>query len=214
MLITAECQSIGKMVACPSLARHSDPARVVAGERTFFITASTWGKRSLLQSSRAAELFIRTIYDYRGQGTYRLHEFVVMPDHFHVLITVDVDMTVEQAVQLMKGGSSFRAGKELGIRAPFWQRGFSEIRLFDSDAFENQSQYIRNNPVEAHLVRTAEEYPYSSAQRLDLDPMPERLGPVFLEDCVRVIEETTNEATGNSRFAPIRGEQCSFEVRG
>jgi putative transposase len=166
--------------------RHSGPARVAAGERTFFITASTWGKRGLLQSSRAAELFIRTIYDYRGQGKYRLHEFVVMPDHFHVLITVDVDMTVEQAVQLMKGGFSFRVGKELGLKAPFWQRGFSEIRVFDSDAFENQSQYIRNNPVEAHLVRTAEEYPYSSAQRSDLDPMPERLKPVFLEDLYSV----------------------------
>ena len=105
-----------------------------------------------------------------------------MPDHIHILLTVDADMTVEKAVQLIKGGFSFRAGREFGIKAPFWQKGFSEIRVFDSGAFENQGQYIRNNPVEAHLARTAEEYPYSSAQVTDLDPMPERLKPVFLED--------------------------------
>ena len=105
-----------------------------------------------------------------------------MPDHFHVLLTVDVDMTIEKAVQFIKGGFSFRVGKELGIKGPFWQKGFSEIRVFDSDAFQNQSQYIRNNPVEAHLARTAEEYPYSSVRVIDLDPMPERLKPIFLED--------------------------------
>jgi putative transposase len=184
MLITAQCQSIRDDARMSIPRRHSDPTRVAAGERTFFVTASTWGKTNLLQSSRTAELFIRTIYDYRAQGKYRLHEFVVMPDHFHVLITVDADITVEQAVQLIKGGFSFRAGKELGIKAPFWQKGFSEIRVFDSDAFENQSQYIRNNPVDAQLVHTPEEY--SSAQRSELDPMPEGLRPIFLEDLYTV----------------------------
>jgi len=89
--------------------RHSRPANIAASERTFFITASTWGKRGLLQSSRAAELFIRTIYDYRGQGKYRLHEFVVMPDHFHRLSTVGSGITIEHAVQFIKGGFAFRA---------------------------------------------------------------------------------------------------------
>jgi putative transposase len=173
--------------ACMSIPRrHADPTRVAACERTFFVTASTWGKRNLLQSSRAAELFIRTLYDYRAQRKYALHEFVVMPDHFHVLITVNAEMTVEQAVQLIKGGFSFRSGRDLGFKAPVWQKGFSEIRVFDSDAFQNQAQYIRNNPVEAHLVRAAEEYPYSSVQSAELDPMPGRLKPVFLEDLYSV----------------------------
>jgi len=86
--------------------RHSNPAKIASSERTFFVTASTWDKRNLLQSSRAAELFIRTTYGYRAQGKYQLHEFAVMPDHFHVLLTVDVDMTIEKAVQFIKGGFS------------------------------------------------------------------------------------------------------------
>lgn len=96
--------------------------------------------------------------------------------------TVDADTTIEKAIQLIKGGFAIRAGKELGIKTPCWQKGFSEIRVFDSDAFANQREYIRKNPVEAHLVRGVEEYPYSSAQVADLDAMPERLKPIFLED--------------------------------
>jgi putative transposase len=168
--------------------RHTNPAKIASGERTFFITASTWGKRNLLQCTRTAELFIETIRAYRAQGKYRLHEFVVMPDHFHALITVDVNMTVEKAVQLMKGGFSFRAARELRIKAPFWQRGFSEIQVFDSETFENQRQYIHHNPVKAHLAVRPEEYSYSSASRAaDLDPMPERLKPVFLEELYGVL---------------------------
>jgi hypothetical protein len=73
------------------------------------------GKQKLLQSDRAAELFLRVLYDYRAQNKFRLHEFVVMPDHFHVLLTVGSEITIERAVQFIKGGFSFRAGKELGM---------------------------------------------------------------------------------------------------
>jgi REP-associated tyrosine transposase len=84
--------------------RHSDPSRILSDQRTFFVTSSILGKRNLLQSARAADLFIQVLYDYRAQGKYRLHEFVVMPEHFHLLITVGADMTIERAMQLVKGG--------------------------------------------------------------------------------------------------------------
>ncbi|HZS96134.1 MAG TPA: hypothetical protein VFA40_05105 [Terriglobales bacterium] len=74
----------------------------------------------------------------------------------------------------------FPGAKVVGIKAPFWQRGFSEIRVLDSDSFENHRRYIHNNPVKAHLVGKAEEYPYSSASRTSgLDPMPDQLRPAF-----------------------------------
>jgi REP-associated tyrosine transposase len=103
-----------------------------------------------------------------------------MPNHVHLLITVDFDITIERAVQLIKGGFSFQAGKLLGIKAPFWQKSFSEVRILDSDSFENHRRYIHNNPVKAHLVDKAEEHPFSSASpTLGLDPMPDRLKPAF-----------------------------------
>jgi len=46
------------------------------------MTSSIIAKRSLLQSERSAALFIRVLYAYRAERKFRLHEFVVMPDHF------------------------------------------------------------------------------------------------------------------------------------
>ena len=160
-------------------ARNSNPIQIVSGVRTFHVTSSTSGKRFLLQSGRAAQLFLRMLQEYRAEGKFLLHEFVIMPDHFHVLITVGADTTVERAVQFIKGGFAFRAGKELGLKAPIWQRGFSEVRVRNAQAASRICEYIRDNPVVAGMVQQASDYPYSSAYPgCILDPLPQGLKPV------------------------------------
>jgi REP element-mobilizing transposase RayT len=71
------------------------------GHDTYFVTASAADKKSLLQSGRMADLFLELLRHYRGQHKYLLHEFVVMPNHFHLLLTPEV--TLERALQLIKG---------------------------------------------------------------------------------------------------------------
>ena len=155
--------------------RHASAENIVAGARTFFVTSSTVDKRNLLQSDRSAQLFIRVLYEYRAQGKFQLHEFVVMADHFHILITVDSGTTIERAVQLVKGGFSFRAGREFGMKPPIWQKGFSDRRITGFDEFERVQSYIHKNPIKQQLVREAPQYPYSSAHgglSLILHPFP------------------------------------------
>jgi putative transposase len=166
--------------------RHAAPNHVIAGARTFFVTSSIAEKRSLLQSDRSAGLFVTVLYSYRSREKFRLHEFVVMPDHFHVLLTVESELTIERAVQFIKGGFAFRAGKELGFHSPVWQKGFSEVRVLDQSAYEGIREYIRNNPVARNLVSEAEKFPYSSAHAgFELDPMPQGLKPNSIDHTQR-----------------------------
>ena len=100
-----------------------------------------------------------------------------MPDHFHVLITVK-DISIERAVQFLKGGFAFRAGKELGFRPPVWERGFSEVRVMDSNAADRIREYIVQNPVRRGFVSDPAEYPYCSAHPgFGLDELPQGLKP-------------------------------------
>src|SRR5262249_55758535 len=92
-----------------------------------------------------------------------IHDFVVMPNHLHVSLTVDQEMSVEKAVQLIKGNFSYRAKKELGVKYEIWQRGFSEVRIFDRESFLHHREYIDQNPVKAGLANSPEEYPFGSA---------------------------------------------------
>jgi len=144
--------------------------------QTYMVTTSTWGRRALFRNERWAKLFIDTLYHYRGTA-YRLHEFVVMPDHIHVLITPVTSL--EKAVQFIKGGFSYRAKKELGSNMEVWQKGFSDHRIRDEHDYGLHVAYIRNNPVNERFCEKAQEFPYSSAHPgFELDTAPQGLKPV------------------------------------
>ncbi|WP_353069329.1 transposase [Tunturibacter empetritectus] len=88
---------------------------------TYFITSATHNRRRLFQVDRHAQLFLDTIQHYRAKGHYKLHAFVIMPDHIHLLLTPQT-ISLERAVGLIKGGFSHR----LSSSQPIWQRSFTE----------------------------------------------------------------------------------------
>ncbi len=122
---------------------------------TFFITTITYNRRRLFQLPAHAELFLDTLQHYRRQGHYKLHAFVVMPDHVHLLLTPTAN-TLSHTMNLIKGGFSHR----LPSRHPIWQRGFTDHLIHTAADFHHHRNYIHQNPVRAHL---ADLYPYSSA---------------------------------------------------
>ena len=136
--------------------------------RTYLVTAVTAQRRSLFQVTATAELLEQTILDYRGQGKFLLHAFVIMPDHFHALITPAPDVSLEKAMQYIKGGFSFRLKSKLDV----WMRSFNESQITTEEKFMSCVRYIEENPVRRGLVATPEAYPFSSAARGTLDPMP------------------------------------------
>jgi len=93
-------------------------------------------------------------------------------------------MTIERALQLIKGNFSLRAKKELGFQWEIWQRGFSDVRITDRESYEQHVEYIYQNPVKAGYASSAEEYrtaPLISAtgnsRRNPDDPRWSRLKP-------------------------------------
>ena len=79
-------------------------------------------------------------------------------------------------MQVIKGGFSFRARKEFGIRDWIWQRGFSEVQIRNDAAFRGRQQYIYNNPVKAGMARTPEAYPHGSLYLRNLKSRPSAAG--------------------------------------
>ena len=147
------------------------------GANMYFITSSTWGNRSLFQTERMAKLLIDVLLHYRSERKYLLHEFVVMPNHIHLLIS-PVSISSARAMQFIKGGFSYRAKKELAVNMEIWERGYVEHRVRDAGDYLHHVDYIRQNPVRARLAERPESYPYSSAScSIALDPCPEGLKP-------------------------------------
>jgi putative transposase len=123
-----------------------------------------------------ADLFIDVLLKNREKGRFELHEFVVMPNHFHLLFTPAPKEPLEKCVQYIKGGFSFRTKKELGFAGEVWTPGYNEHRVKDAEDYRAHVSYIHENPVKAGLAGDAAAYPCSSAGgRWHLDAAPEHL---------------------------------------
>ncbi len=116
--------------------------------------------KCLLQSERNANLLIEILRELVKEHDFELHDFVIMPDHLHLLLSVRAEMTIEKAMQLVKGRFSYRLSRDLGHKGEVWQRGFSEVQVMGRENFETHRRYIAENPIKAGLVREGEEYPF------------------------------------------------------
>ena len=143
---------------------------------TYFVTTKTWENRAIFQAKDIAEILISCLTSYQEKDAFLLHEFVVMPNHLHLLLTPAADPSLEKAMQLIKGGASHQIHKVQENNSPIWHSSVHESTIRDLFDFRNRRRYIHMNPVEAHLIEHAADWPYSSASgRFKLDPMPEYL---------------------------------------
>ena len=118
-------------------------------------------------------------------GKFQLHDFVIMPDHVHLLLTVSGDSTIERVMQFIKGGFSYRLKREFGYLGEVWQRGFSELRVEDRESYVRHREYIAQNPVRAGLVDSPEKFPYCFTYLAKRKPAGAK-APLI--DCIRAAQ--------------------------
>jgi putative transposase len=143
-------------MAIPS--RNTEMAKAPQYLRTFFVTTRTSMGQRLLQSDRSAALLVEVLRSCVAAKRFEIQDFVVMPDHVHLLMTVGPDMSIEKAMQFIKGGYSWRVKKELGYNGEVWQRGFSDVRVRNDEGSRIHREYIAKNPARAGLVKEGEEF--------------------------------------------------------
>ncbi len=98
-------------------------------------------------------------------GYCRLHAFVVMPNHVHLLATPTVPLP--ELTESLRTLTAARAQAMLDLaEGPFWHEE-SYVRMVRyGREFEEIRNYIEENPVRAGLVREAGDYWWSSAGRI------------------------------------------------
>jgi putative transposase len=140
--------------------------------RTYFITTVTANRRRLFQVEQNANLFIEVLLDQRAKNRLQLHAFVVMPDHAHLLLTPAPEISLEKAMQYIKGNFSFRLKSKVDI----WERSYDSRRITDANDYTTHLVYTHQNPIRTNLVSEPSLYLYSSANPThESDPTPTHL---------------------------------------
>ena len=118
-----------------------------------------------LQAPDVAELVSRVIEAADAdRHLCRLHSFVVMPNHVHLLIMPY--RPLREVTNWIKGVSARRANQALDrTGGPFWQDESFDHWARSRLEFEKIERYIIENPVRAGLTRDPAEWKFSSAGR-------------------------------------------------
>jgi REP element-mobilizing transposase RayT len=94
---------------------------------------------------------------------YRLVEWVVRPNHVHLLVEFFSEWLLPEILRSWKSFTAHEANRFLGRTGQFWQEDYFDRFIRDTKHFERAKQYVRENPVTAGLVKLPEDWPYSSA---------------------------------------------------
>jgi putative transposase len=138
-----------------------------------FVTTKWHQGRRIFQIPKTPQIHLQTHFHYHDQNAYLLHEFVIMPDQLHLILTPSETTIFERAIGLIKGGSSHSIPKERERKMEIWQRGFYDWTIRGESDWRTKVQYIRMNPVRVELFEKSEDWPYSSPRNdFVLDPMP------------------------------------------
>jgi len=118
-----------------------------------------------LRQSRIAKLAEDALRFFDGQR-YRLHAWMIMPNHIHVLVEVGQTPLAEM-LATWKRFISREANKLPGRAGPFWEREYWDTWMRDGEQSGKAVRYIEANPVKAGLVRQAGDWQWSSARFRD-----------------------------------------------
>ena len=125
-----------------------------------FITFSCYQRRKLLDSVAARETFEHELERVRKWYGCYITGYVVMPEHVHLLLSEPERAPLSVAIQMLKQTTSHK------LRPPDLRR-FWQVRYYDFPVWSEQKRieklrYIHRNPVHRGLVRSPEDWTWSS----------------------------------------------------
>jgi len=145
---------------------------------TYFFTVVTLERRPILTTAIGRMCLRKATEEVRGERPFDLLACVLLPDHIHAVWTLppdDVNFPVRwrQIKERFTRYFTEAGGREASTTASrlrhreraIWQRRYWEHTCRDEDDLKRCVEYMHWNPVKHGLVRSVNEYPWSSFHR-------------------------------------------------
>jgi REP element-mobilizing transposase RayT len=115
-----------------------------------------------LKDQRVARMVQENLIHFEGIK-YKLHAWVVMPNHVHYLATPETGYSPSEIVHSCKSFTAHEANRILDRNGRFWFPEPFDQYIRNHDHFVKTIRYIERNPVKAGLCKKASDWRFSSA---------------------------------------------------
>lgn len=164
----------------PRYHRHYEPGQLQ------FITTSTYQRAQLFLSPRFRNCFARKLSELRDEMHFLIVGWVLMPEHFHMLIRPEPAESTPVIMKRLKERVAIGILRTLRqnqhypwcrkmlerFRLPatvhdeseyrIWQRRFRPFNVYSRKKVLEKLNYMHNNPVKRGLVQHPGDWPWSS----------------------------------------------------
>ena len=139
-----------------------------------FITCSCYRRQPQLGTAKRRDLFLKILEETRRKYRFVVHGYVVMPEHFHLLITEPEvgDPSVVMKVIKQRFARRLRRSRRRASSAqtalwnftadPVWQKRFYDFNVWSARKQIEKLRYMHRNPVKRGLVAQPEQWKWSS----------------------------------------------------
>jgi putative transposase len=131
--------------------------RYYASGDLHYITSSCYQRRPVLGTPERRDLFLTVFDQMRLKYRFVVLGYVVMPEHFHLLITEPQIANPSTVIQAVKLGFARRLSA-----THIWQRRFYDFNVWTEYKRIEKLRYIHRNPVTRGLVEHPEQWRWSS----------------------------------------------------
>jgi putative transposase len=143
-----------------------------------FVTCSCYRRRPLLGSARSRDVFVRILEETRVRYQFAVIGYIVMPEHFHLLIGEPKVGTPATVLQVLKqrvsrtlrgqkrhAGSPLQPGlgpDEHAALKSFWEPRFYDFNVWSRKKKIEKIDYMHENPLKRGLVTHPKDWRWSS----------------------------------------------------
>ena len=155
----------------------------------YYITSAVYGRLKIFTSPSFIIPLIDSLNFYRFQHKTKLIGYVIMPDHFHLLVYPENEKSITDFMRDFKRFTSGRISRQAELEGKtdwlehfrqagnetnraemkVWQDHFWEVCVYSERFLKQKLNYIHQNPVRAGLVDEPGAYPYSSFRNYEMD---------------------------------------------
>ncbi|AKJ99095.1 transposase [Pseudomonas sp. MS646] len=126
--------------------------------RGYLITTVVHERAPVFRNWELGRLLVAEMRHAHERGQVTSLAWVVMPDHLHWLVQLE-EVPLAQVMQAVKSRSTLAVNRAMNRSGAFWQSGFHDRALRDSQDLLPFARYIIGNPLRARLVERIGDYP-------------------------------------------------------
>jgi putative transposase len=156
--------------------------KVTENEHPYFVTSTIVNWIPVFSNKQNLDALIEALKYSQKNKQFRILNYVIMPEHFHLICVCDKLITTIQSIksytakriievyekennnkvleQFMQSKKEHKTTSNYQV----WQEGFKPKAITTERMFVQKSNYVHYNPVKRGLAADAEDYELSSAR--------------------------------------------------